>query len=86
MALGIFFSFFLVIFCSSSLQWPSCDLHKKKTEQTQMEHENAGGYVKKNEKNNKNGVFLTLVCEILYVSVSEFAPCDVSKMLKKPAD
>lgn len=51
-----------------------------------MEHENAGGYVKKNEKNNKNGVFLTLVCEILYVSVSEFAPCDVSKMLKKPAD
>lgn len=30
MALGIFFSFFLVIFCSSSLQWPSCDLHKKK--------------------------------------------------------
>lgn len=51
MALGIFFSFFLVIFCSSSLQWPSCDLHKKKkTEQTQMEHENAGGYVKKKRK------------------------------------
>lgn len=58
MALGIFFSFFLVIFCSSSLQWPSCDLHKKKkTEQTQMEHENAGGYVKKTKKIIKMGYF-----------------------------